>query len=109
MPVTRSVLDTRYIHLPVRTVKSGVVVDPTADANYFAFFLDETLRPGISDWVPGDWETARVGAVLVYFARTLIGPGVGGRALAVGHWWVWSRITDNPEAPVEQVDWIEIV
>ena len=105
--ITRSVLDTRYLAYPVEFVVGGTIQNPSADPVAFAFMPSPPdANPGVSDWHTGSWITTTSGT---YAAQILLGPGVGGLALAAGVYNVWIRITDNPEVPVELIDLLQLL
>lgn len=83
--LTISSLSAAFVKVPVTAVVSGADHNPTADAVQMAF-------TAIGDWRTGSWETYQG----LFYARCLVGAGV----LAVGFYWVWLKITDDPETPV---------
>lgn len=76
-------------------------VDTTFEGAYMTSPLD---RPTEGDWVAGTLEVNSIGAVV---GLVMVGPG-SSRALAVGEWWEWARLTDpttgvRPVIPVGSV------
>lgn len=92
-----SSLSTEYIKVPVTATVSGVAINPTTDTVQFAFTAAD-VNPVLADWKSGTWETSGG----VYYARCLVGPA-GTVTLAAGDYWVWLKVTDNPEVPVRAV------
>lgn len=86
--------------------------DPTSDPVQMAFTATGTA-PEVTDpgWQAASWEPV-VPAIppnpQFYFCRTMIGPSPG-HTLAPGVYFVWVRITDNPEAPVIPAGSIKVV
>lgn len=97
MALQRSVLDLEYVMVPVSTLPG---VDPTSDVVEFAF---EPTNADPTSWTIGSWETINSR----YFARCLVGPG-GDVTLSVDGYWVWVRVTDNPEIIVRRVGRLRI-
>lgn len=93
----------QYIKFPITAEVAGADYDPTADQVDLAF-VAVGAQPGSGDWVSGSWETI----LTVPYARALIGPG-GVKVLAKGIYWVWVRVTDNPEIPVIGPRQIEVL
>lgn len=79
----------------------GQPVNPTTDTVQFAFTADRMTEPQSGDWVLGSWSTWAPGGTIkpVYRAVCLVGPG-GAKTLTAGRYWIWVRVTDNPEIPV---------
>ncbi len=104
--ITRSVLDTRYVALPISaTGPTGAPIDPTSDTVQLAFMpVPIGANPGTGDWHTGSWATVAPGT---YQAQVLVGPN-GGVALAVGFYRIWVKVTDNPEVPVIPADYLKI-
>jgi hypothetical protein len=100
-----SVLSRRYVLIRVNARQGHLVIDPTGDDIAFAF-TESNVDPEDSDWVNGDWSPNPDDEVIpeqtVFTARCLVGPG-GAKALEKGRYWVWLRVTDNPEQPAEHV------
>jgi hypothetical protein len=99
--VSLSHLATEFVIIPVNVTKSGVLANPTADTVQFAFLLNPTASPQLSDWVNGSWDTSS-NSIYSYLAQCLVGP-VGAITLGTGTYAMWLKITDNPEVPVQQV------
>lgn len=101
-----SAASTEYISYPlINPTVNGLPYDPTADVVQFGFV---TAAPNTgtspSTWVTGSWSTVTpAGSAASYVARCLIGPANSGNVLAVGQWWVWIKVTDNPEVPAKPV------
>lgn len=85
----------------VTCTKQGLPYNPTSDTVQFAYLANPptAASPQPSDYVTATWETITnpTGAT-TYNANCLIGPG-GTKQLAVGTWYRWVKITDNPEIP----------
>lgn len=97
MSATKSVLSTVYIKSQITATVNGVYpYNPTVDVVQAAFVAPGT-NPGALDWKSASWETKGS----TYFARCLVGPGVGAALdLVAGTYRMWIKITDNPEIPV---------
>src|SRR4051812_36719179 len=106
MALRLSVLDKRYILVPVSIKADGVNFDPTSDVVQMAFITDSATAPVTGDWKSASWE-AGGGTGNVYYARCLVGPA-GTVTLAAGLYFVWVKIVDNPETVVVQVDTLTI-
>ena len=83
---------TMYVKVPISATSAGNPITLTADAVAIAF-----TTPGgtPATWFTGTWEGTGT-------ARVLVGPG-GALTLTPGTYWVWVKVTDNPEIPAEQV------
>lgn len=83
------------------TDDAGEPVNPTTDTVEFAFTSGREIEPDSGDWVSGSWATFQPARTVppIYRATCLVGPG-GNIELAAGRYWIWVRITDNPEVPV---------
>lgn len=99
-------LSTEYVKVPVSVTANGVAgYNPTNDVVMLAFTAVGST-PGDSDWKTSDWETITG----KYYARALVGPGTHSvQQLTVGQWWVWAKISDNPEVPVMLCGQIEVI
>lgn len=86
-------LSTEYLHVYVETD-----VDPRNDSVQFAFMSTDS-EPSTGDWVSGSWDSSV--AASPYKARCLV--GTGGKALGVGNYRVWVKISDSPEIPVRKL------
>jgi hypothetical protein len=94
-----SQLSTQYVLVPVSATKAGVSYNPTGDAVQFAFMPTATQVPGISDWVSGLWQTDASSLLYPYLAQCLVGPA-GTITLGLGTYYMYLKVTDNPEIPV---------
>lgn len=105
--LTTSVLSTELIPVKVTaTINGQSTYNPTGDTIQMAFMT--TGNPAPSDWKAATWQIVVQSAGPVYIAQCLVGPGVGGVALAVGIYAIWVKITDSPEVPVRQVGILQI-
>ena len=86
---------TQYIKVPVSVIRDGGAYDPTGDTVQMAFTTSGDTDPQDSDYLSALWET--VGTT--YYAKALIGPGIN-HTLAPNTYFIWVKITDNPEVPV---------
>lgn len=86
----------------VSAVRSGTSVDPTANTVQAAFLTEppEEASPESGDWKTASWETNATTTPDQYAAKCLVGPG-GAVTLTPGTYYVWVKITDSPEIPVE--------
>lgn len=102
IPVARSQssLSTEYVPVDVKATVHGAPYDPSADAVAFAFMTNSSATPSSGDWHAGSWDTIGLNR---WVAQCLVGPGTGGVALSTGTYWIWVKVTDDPEVPVEQV------
>lgn len=97
----------QYITVPVNVTKAGEPFNPTGDVVQFAFLLNISGVPGVSDWVSGSWDTYQ-NYNYPYVAKCLIGPG-GPTQLAAGTYVIWLKITDSPEIPVLIAGQLQII
>lgn len=97
---SQSSLSTEYVPVDVKATVHGAPYDPSADVVAFAFMTDSTTKPASGDWHTGSWDTIGLNR---WVAQCLVGPGTGGVALSVGTYWIWVKVTDNPEIPIELV------
>lgn len=95
----------QFVQAQVAATVAGQPYNPTTDTVEFAFATG-TGRP--DTWYTGSWTTATISGTNTYWAQILIGPGGSGPVLTVGRYFVWIRITDNPEQPVIPVGWLAI-
>lgn len=104
--ITLSVLDTRYVQVPLDTTFNGVPYNPTADVVQMAFMPSPPdANPGSGDWKAASWVTFPGG----YAVRCLVGTLNGGNVLTVGNYNIWTKVIDNPEVPVQNVGILRIV
>lgn len=87
-PLRRSVLDAEPLDFTVTAAANGLPYDPRSGVVEMAF-LPDWIDPQSGDWHAGTWDTGLTG-----LAVAQINPGPGGRALVVGSYYVWVRITD---------------
>ncbi len=102
--VIQSVLSTSYVQVPVQAYVDGEPLNPTSDTVEMAF-VTVGSDPGSGDWKTASWDTAPGGTYLV---QCLVGPA-GDAVLARGIYGAWTRITDSPEVPINQVGVLQIV
>lgn len=95
----------QYVQAQVTATVAGQSYNPTVDVVEFAFTTGND-RP--VTWYTGNWDTTPTNGTNAYWAQILIGPGSSGPVLAVGRYFVWVRITDNPEQPIIPVGWLAI-
>jgi len=93
-----SSISTEYVKVKV---SKDDKTSPTSDTVAMAFLLTET-SPTIGDWLTAGWQTMTVDGETVYLARCLVGPG-GVKTLSPGEYWVWVKVTDNPEIPARRM------
>ena len=93
-------LSTQYVFIPVQATKSGVAYNPTSDSVQFAFMPQATQVPGNTDWVAGSWDTDTSSILFPYSAKCLVGPSGGVINPGLGTYYMYLKITDNPEIPV---------
>lgn len=99
-------LSTEYVKVPVTaTVNGASGYDPTSDTVVIAF-TGVGDSPADSDWKTASWETISG----KYYARALVGPGAQSvKLLTAGQWWIWAKVSDNPEVPVMLCGQIEVI
>ncbi len=103
-----SALSLEYVRVQVQATEAGVPVNPTSDTVYLAF-MAEGSTPGSSDWKTASWETDASTSPTTDYARALVGPG-GVITLSAGSVYdVWTKWTDNPEAPVKKAGPIRVI
>lgn len=100
-------LSTEYVLVPVTATKGGVSYNPTGDTVVFAFMPQATQEPGNSDWVSGSWQTDPSSLLYPYLAQCLVGPA-GTITLGLGSYYIYVKITDNPEIPVRVAGQLQI-
>lgn len=88
-----------HLRFPVFADTAGAPYNPTADTVAVAFMTAPNTKPATGDWKTGGWDTTAIGT---YVATVLVGTG-GAVALTPGTYYVWVRITDNPEIIVREV------
>ncbi len=89
---------TEFCRVPVSIKKNGAIYDPTSDVVRFAFPI--TRDSSAATLLTGSWEIDTSTTPTTFWARCLIGSGVGGNPLTVGEYFIYVKITDNPETPV---------
>ena len=94
-----SQLSTQYVLVPVSATKAGVSYNPTGDPVQFAFAATATYVPQSGDWVSGSWQTDTSSLLYPYLAQCLVGPS-GTITLGLGTYYMYLKISDNPEIPV---------
>lgn len=94
-----------YVKVPVFAKKAGVAYDPSTDVVEMTFVQSETL-PANPTWYDATWEPRTGGQS----ARCLVGPAPGVVQLTADHdpWYVFIKISDNPEVPVIEAGPIEV-
>jgi hypothetical protein len=97
--ISMSRLSTQYVFIPVQATKSGAAYNPTSDSVQFAFMPQATQVPGLSDWVAASWDTNTSSVLFPYSAKCLVGPS-GVINPGLGTYYMYLKITDNPEIPV---------
>ena len=105
--VGMSQLSTQYVFIPVQATKSGVAYNPTGDSVQFAFAASATYVPQSGDWVAGSWDTNTTSVLYPYSAKCLVGPA-GTTNPGIGRYYMYLKITDNPEIPVLIAGLLEI-
>jgi hypothetical protein len=63
--------------------------------------------PQVSDWVAGAWDTNTSSVLVPYSAKCLVGPA-GIINPGIGRYYMYIKITDNPEIPVLIAGLLEI-
>jgi len=86
---TISATGVQYVRVPVAANLRSAGVDITGDSVYLAFQATDT--PVGATWVAAAWETL-CGR---HYARVLV--GTGGTVVAAGSYFVWVKVTGNPE------------
>ena len=66
-----SQLATLYYKVPVSATFAGSSVNPTSLPVQFAFMVQATQVPQVTDWVTGSWETVAGNLLFPYSARCL--------------------------------------
>lgn len=105
MSFAMSVLNTRFILVPVSAVVEGIPVSPAADVVQFAFKA-AGAEPASGDWNQGSWWPAANSDGTWMAQSPLIGPGH--LALGIGIYVIHVKIYDNPEIPVLRPGELEI-
>lgn len=90
----------QYVGVPVKALlTTGVPFDPTGDPVAMAFMPQATQAPGSGDWKTAIWATRASDIIFPYAALCLVGPG-GTIELDLGTYYMYVKVTDNPEIPV---------
>lgn len=89
---------TEYITINVSVQFPGLgISSPIADAVYIAVLTDPTAYPQSGDWNQAVWLTESS----PFMAGLLEGPGAQAVIdLAVGTYYVWLKLVDDPEVPI---------
>lgn len=102
-----SQLSTQYYLVPIAAAKAGASYNPTGDQVLFAFMPQATQVPTGGDWVAGSWDTNTTSLLFPYSAKCLVGP-LGTTNPGIGNYYVYVKVSDNPEVPVTIVGLLEI-
>lgn len=89
-----SVLNDSPIRCSVRADSGGLIVNPLSYLAEFAFSTTDT-DPG--SWVAGTWDVTATGMYVMQ-----IRSGATGAALAVGTYYLWTRITGGGDVDIKQ-------
>jgi hypothetical protein len=101
-------LSRQYIGVPVKaTTLAGAAYNPTGDTVQMAFMPTATSVPQSSDWQTAVWAAVTGNLIYPYAAYCLVGPG-GTINPGVGSYYVYLKVTDNPEIPVLVVGQLDI-
>lgn len=98
-----------YLRLRVSAAVNGnQSYNPTNDAVQIGFVPKgggnlQSTAPTNPQWYNGSWETTTITGQTAYVARVLVGPGGTFTPTAGTAYWVWIKITDNPEIPARQI------
>ena len=98
--IEMSHLSTQYVFVPFNVTKLGVSYNPTGDAVAFAFMPTPYQVPVAADWVAGGWDSIPSNILYPFSAKCLVGPA-GAITLGIGTYIVYTRVTDNPEIPIQ--------
>jgi len=91
----------QYIRYWVQAVVNGnATYNPTSDVVEFGFTTSATVEPSV--WYTGLWETDTIANQPAYIAKILVGPAGTFVPASQTTYYVWIRVTDNPEVPVMQ-------
>ena len=101
--LTISSLSTVQVRIETDMQTSTGLGNPSADTVQLAF-LATTANPQNSDWKAGTWEQTPAGG---WVAQCLVGPN-GVVTLPPGQYYIWRKITDPVETPVECVGMLEV-
>jgi len=98
----------QYIGIPVKASTLALTsYDPTADPVRMAFLPQATQAPQSTDWQTAIWSAVPSNLIFPYAAYCLIGPG-GTIDPGIGTFYIWLKVTDNPEIPAEVVGLLQI-
>jgi hypothetical protein len=101
-------LSLQYIGIPVRASTLALAPhDPTSDTVQMAFMPQATQSPQVSDWKAAIWSAVPSNIVYPYAAYCLVGPG-GTVDPGIGTFYIWLKVTDNPEIPAGVVGQLQI-
>lgn len=87
-----------YVPAIIEARPAGTVYDPTGDTVQYQF-VNVGANPG-STWLFGLWQTILTGATPEYRALCMAGPGQQFVPKQGHTYWLFVRVTDNPEIPV---------
>lgn len=87
-----STLSKDYVGAPIGARSAAGAVDPSLLPVQLAY----TSAGNPTTWTTGEWELIDG----QYWAVALVGPGSDIGVLAPGRYWVWAKVTGNPEIPV---------
>jgi hypothetical protein len=85
----------------VSAVEEGASINPSIDSVQMALVPTGT-PPDVDDWNSAGWEVDETSDPDTYYARLLVGPGLGGvLTLTAGVIYdVYLKVNDNPETVV---------
>ncbi len=105
--VTVPAISLEYVRIPVTAMVGGQSINPTSDTVQMAFLPTSTAQPASGDWKTASWDPAPTTGGK-YLAQCLIGPG-GTVTLTAATWWIWVKVTDNPEVPIRSAAFIIVI
>lgn len=113
MTLVRSAQSLEYIRVPVSTTdQHGAAINPSSDPVALAFIDSFTKPTSATSFISAAWEIDdSVPASPVYYVKLLVGPAPNGVYVPTAgtRVAVWVKVTDNPEVPIVQADYIQFV
>ena len=101
-----------YLRVQVKALVNGnQAYNPTSDVVQFGFVPQgggNTASTQPLTWLPGSWETTTISGQTAYVARCLVGPGGTFVPTANTTYFVWLKVSDNPEIPLKQCGTLQV-
>ena len=90
----------QYVGIPITAQNlNGTAYNPIGNPVQVAFLMQATQVPQDADWKTAIWATLPDNVLYPYAAYCLVGPA-GTVTLGTGVYYIYVKITANPEIPV---------